>query len=155
MSAAPELVVFVLDGQRYALPLDKVERVIRAAEVTPLPNAPAIVCGILDIGGSVVPVLNLRRRLQLPERELRPGDQFLIARTARRTVALVIDEVQAVIQCPPTGIVPARQIVAELQHVEGLIQLEDGMVLVHDLEKFLSMDEEADLAEALDQEAVR
>src|SRR4051812_7313846 len=99
MSAVLELVVFVLDGQRYAVPLDKVERVIRAVEVTPLPNAPAIVCGVIDVGGSVLPVLSLRRRLRLPEHEIQPGDQFLIARMTGRSVALVIDEVQSVIRC--------------------------------------------------------
>ena len=152
MSEVPQMVVFVLDGQRYALPLHAVERVIRAAEVTLLPKAPAVVCGVIDVGGRVLPVLNMRLKFRLPEHEIGPGDQFLIARTARRAVALVIDEVLAVIEYPQSGIVPATQIVPGLDQVEGVVQLEDGLVLVHDLEKFLSLDEEEALEEAMPQE---
>ena len=91
-------VVFCLDGQRYALPLAAVRRIVRAVEVTPLPGAPAIVLGAIDVEGSVLPVLDIRRRFLLPEREIGPADQFLIASTARRAVALVIDEAHGVIE---------------------------------------------------------
>lgn len=62
------LVVFRLDERRYALPLSVVERVIRAVEVTPLPKAPPIVLGAIDVQGRVVPVLNVRRRFLMPDR---------------------------------------------------------------------------------------
>src|SRR6266853_41985 len=86
MSELTQLVVFRLDEERYALRLDVVERIVQAAEVTPLPNAPTIVLGLIDLEGRVLPVLNVRRRFRLPEREIGPADQFLIARTERRTV---------------------------------------------------------------------
>ena len=56
------LVVFSLDDQRYALPLARVHRCIRVVAITPLPEAPAIVLGIIDLGGAVIPVINIRRR---------------------------------------------------------------------------------------------
>lgn len=149
-----QFVVFRLDEQRYALPLGAVERIVRAVELTPLPNAPAIVLGIMNMAGRVLPVLNLRRRFGLPEREIGAADQLLIARTARRMVALVVDEAQEVIERPDTEIIGSAQIVPGLEQIQGVVKLDDGLVLIHDLEKFLSLDEAHALDEAMSQEVV-
>lgn len=141
-----QFVVFRLGSQRYALPLAAVERVVRAAEVTPLPGAPAIVLGAIDAGGCVLPVFNLRRRFLLPERDIGPADHFLIARTVRRVVALVIDEADGVIEFGPSTVVGSDRIVPGLGQFQGVAKLDDGLVLIHDLEKFLALDE----ARALD-----
>ncbi len=147
------LVVFRLDEQRYALRLDAVERIVRAVELTPLPNAPAIVLGVMDVAGHVLPVLNLRRRFGLPEREIGPTDQFLIAHTASRVVALVMDEVQDIIAYPEKAVIEAGRIVPGVEHIQGVITLEDGLVLIQALDQCLSLDEEQDLASAMGQEA--
>ena len=65
---ANHIVVFALDEQRYALHLLAVERVVRAVEVTALPEAPEIVLGVVNVKGRIVPVINVRRRFRLPER---------------------------------------------------------------------------------------
>lgn len=146
-----QLVVFRLDQQRYALPLAVVERVVRAVEVTPLPSAPAIVLGAIDVHGRVLPVLNVRRRFLLPERRICPRDWFLLARTARHTVVLVVDESEGVIERPRDDIVASTRIVPGLEQFPGVLTLDDGLVLVHDLEKFLSLDEARALDEAMDE----
>ena len=152
MSELTQLVVFCLDAQRYAVPLIVVERIVRAVEVTPLPKAPAIVLGVIDVEGRVLPVLNIRRRFGLPDKEISPTDQFLIAQTAERTVVLVIDHAQGVIERPSTDIVIPARIVPGLEQIQGVIKLEDGLALIHDLEKFLSLDEARSLDEAMRQE---
>jgi len=152
MRELAQLVVFRLDAQRYALALAVVERIVRAAEVTPLPKAPTIVLGVIGLESRVLPVLNVRRRFRLPEREIGPADQFLIARTRCHTVVLAVDEVQGLIEHSPTGIVGAAQIAPGLEQVEGVIKLDDGLVLIHDLGSFLSLDEARSLDEAMSQE---
>src|SRR5690242_12083986 len=98
MKEVIQLVVFRLEAQRYALPLGVVERITRAVEVTPLPEAPDVVLGVIDVGGTVLPVLNIRRRFGLPEREIGLSDQFIISRTTERRVVLVVDDVQGVVE---------------------------------------------------------
>ena len=144
-----DLVAFRMNSRRYALRLDAVERIVRAVEITPLPNSPPIVMGAVDVAGRVLPVLNLRRRLGLPEREITLSDQLLIAKTTRRSVILVIDEAEDVVVQPESAVIDADQVVPGLEHVSGLIQLADGLVLIHDVENFLSLDEEQMLSEAL------
>jgi purine-binding chemotaxis protein CheW len=147
-----QFVVFCLDAQRYALSLAVVERSVRAVEVTGLPNAPAIVLGVINVEGRVLPVLNLRRRFGLPEREISLSDQFLIARTTRRTVVLVVDETQGVIEYPKDEIIGPAQIVPGLGQIQGAVKLPDGLVLIHDLELFLSLEEVNALDAAMAQE---
>jgi len=149
-----QLLVFRLDEQRYALPLELVKRVVRAAEITPLPKAPPIVLGVIEVEGRVLPVLNIRQRFSLPEREISPDNQFLIARTARLTVVLMIDEAQGVIERLPTEIIGAAHIVPGLEQIQGVTKFNDGLVLIHDLEKFLSLDEAHALDKAMSQEVM-
>jgi purine-binding chemotaxis protein CheW len=77
------VLVFALDDSLYALPLPSVERVIRAVEITALPGAPRIVLGVIDARGRIIPVLDIRMRLGLPERELACDDRFIVARSER------------------------------------------------------------------------
>lgn len=142
-------VVFRLDEGRYALPLAAVDRIVRAVHITPMPRAPGIVLGAIDVQGRVLPVFNIRRRFGLPERTVDPADHFLIAHTARRTVVLVIDAAQGVLEHAATAVTEAANISHELEHVRGVIQLDDGLVLIHDLEHFLSADEARVLDEAM------
>jgi purine-binding chemotaxis protein CheW len=134
------------------VPLRAVERIVAAVEVTPLPAAPEIVLGVIDVEGRVLPVLNLRRRFGLPDKDILPADQFLIAQTAQRAVVLVIDEAQGVIERSASEIVGPARIIPGLEQLQGVTKLEDGLALIHDLEKFLSLDEERSLQEAMRQE---
>jgi purine-binding chemotaxis protein CheW len=142
ISEVIQLVVFRLDEQRYALPLAAVKRIIPAVEVTSLPDAPGIVLGAIDLAGEVLPVLDIRQRFHLQEHAVCPADQFVIAQTARRTVALVVDEALGVIGRAKSAVTDPAQIVLGLEQLQGVIKLDDGLVLIHDLEKFLSFDEE-------------
>ena len=141
MKKANPIVAFTLDGQRYALDLSAVERVERIVEITPLPKAPEIILGVVNVRGDVVPVLNIRKRFRLPEREISLSDQLIIANTSARTVALVVDEVIDVIAVSGSAMIDRGEILPGMDYVEGFMKLSGGMVLIHDLEKFLSLKE--------------
>ena len=144
-----QLLAFGMAQQRYALPLAAVERVVRAVEITPLPKAPPMVLGIVNIGGHIVPVFNVRSRFRLPERDMDLRDQLILGQTEHRMVALVVDEVSAVMERAESEVITAQEILPGLEYVQGVAKLEDGMILIHDLDKFLSSEEEAILDRAL------
>jgi purine-binding chemotaxis protein CheW len=150
LAGTAEWVVFSLDAGRYALPLAAVERIVRAVEITHLPSAPRIVLGAIDVQGRVLPVFNVRRRFGLPERDIDPADQFVIARSGNRTVVLVVDAAQGVLQSPVSDTVSAASIATGLEHIQGVIRLPDGLVLIQDLDLFLSAAEARALDEALE-----
>jgi purine-binding chemotaxis protein CheW len=151
MDPTAQLVVFSLDERRYALDLAAVERVLPAVEIEALPQSPAIVLGIINVQGRVVPVIDLRRRFRLPERELSLSDRFILARAGKRPVALVVDSVAGVLNLSQAQTIPADTILPALEYVEGVVKTADGLLLIHDLETFLSLDEANSLDTALHQ----
>lgn len=145
-----QLTIFTLDERRYALRLDTVDRVVRAVDISPLPQAPEIVLGIVNVQGRIIPIINVRRRFCLPEREIALTDRLIIAHTARRSVGLVVDAVADVMEYPEQSIVGAESILPGLEYVEGVVKLRDGLVYIHDLDRFLSLEEETSLAQAME-----
>jgi purine-binding chemotaxis protein CheW len=150
MKRLRKLVTFSLDDRKFALSVSAVQRIIRVVEVTALPKAPEIVIGIINMQGQVIPVFDIRRRFQLPVREMQLSDQLIIASTTKRTVALIVASVNDVIEIPEEMIIVAEEILPELEYVEGVMKTEGGMVVIHDLERFLSLPEEKALDEALE-----
>lgn len=149
MNISGQLVVFTLDERHYALDLAAVERTVRMVEVTPLPKAPEIVQGVINVQGRIMPVLNIRRRFRLPERAAALTDQLLIARTARRPVAFAVDAVHGVMERPPGDIIKPATVLPGIEYVEGVVKFDDGMIFIHNLEAFLSLEEENTLDEAM------
>lgn len=143
------IVSFTLERSRYALPLDAVERVVPVVEFTPLPKAPEIVLGIVNLEGRIIPVVNVRRRFGHPDREVRLSDQLIVARTSRRPVALLVDRVDGLTERAEHEIIQAPDVLPGLEYVRGVAKLADGLVLIHDLDTFLSLEEEQRLDEAL------
>ena len=84
---ADYLVVFTLAGQQLALPLAAVERIVRVVDVTPVPDAPPVVLGVINVQGRVVPVLDLRVWFGPPAPELDLNDKLIIAHGATGAVA--------------------------------------------------------------------
>jgi chemotaxis signal transduction protein len=93
-------------------------------------------------------VLSLRRRLALPDREIRESDQFVLARLNGREVALVIDEVAGVVERELSAISDPSALAPGLERFQGVIDLEDGLGLIHDPEALLSLQEACALNEA-------
>lgn len=87
------LVVFVIEEQRYGLPLSAVERVLPMVAVSPLPKTPAIALGVINLHGHVIPVVDIRRRFGLSPRNFDVSAHLLAAQTSRRILALPVDEV--------------------------------------------------------------
>jgi purine-binding chemotaxis protein CheW len=131
------------------LRLAAVQRVVRAVEVTPLPKAPLIVLGVINVQGQIIPVFNLRKRFSLKQREIEPSNQFIIATTRTRVVALVVDTVVGVIERLEKEILAPASILSDMEYVEGVTKFEDGIIFIHDLGGFLSLDEAKQLDEAL------
>ena len=149
LTGLKDIVIFSLDEPRYALPLSSVVQVVRAVEITPLPKAPEIVMGVINMQGQVIPVINMRQRFCLPAHEIRLEDRFIIARTAARVVALVADSVDGVRRLEGRELVIAKEKLPFAEYIEGVVKLEQGLFIICDLDRFLSLDEEKLLDKAL------
>ena len=139
-----------VNGQTYALHLDAVDRVLRMVEVTPLPGAPDAVEGVINIQGEVVPIVSIRRRLGLARRAVGAADSLVLARAHTRRLAIIAESVLGVVERPADAVVSAGDLAQGIQHIEGVLKTSDGLVLIHDLDRFFSPEEEQSLDLALE-----
>jgi len=143
-----QLVSFTIDNQLLAIPIEVVERIVRAVAVTPIGKAPDTIQGIIDYHGEIVPVLNLRKRLGFSDRPIGSSDRLILIKTSIRRLAITVETIQDLIpenkgRTATAGLFPAPV------EAEGITRCSDGLILIYDPEKFLSVSEEIDLLKAL------
>jgi purine-binding chemotaxis protein CheW len=141
-----EYLVFQLDRWRYAIAAADAREVAPAVTVVPLPKAPRIVQGVIDLRGALVPVLDIRSRFGLPAKPLELADHLLVVSAEERVVALHVDCVIGLMRVPGDAIEDACRAVPASSYVAGVAKLPDGLVLIHDLATFLSKAEADALA---------
>jgi len=155
MEKTNKYVVFSLDDQKFALPLASVERVVQVVEISPLAKAPDYIMGIINFHGEIVPVVNVRLLFNLSKKEINLSDKLIIAKTAMRSVALLVDSMGDMIEKADKEIAKSEKILLETRHVKGILRLNSGVVLLHDLDKLLTNDEVKLLKEALSKQKRR
>lgn len=140
---------FGIDAKRYAIPSITVVEIVRAVAVTSLPGAPPIVTGVIDYRGKILPVFDVARRFGQPSRPVRAVHRLIIARAAARTVALHVDSVDRLIDLNAAAIETAPAPIDGSVPIAGLARSEDGMLVLQDLDRFLSDAEGSQLDQAL------
>lgn len=88
--------IFFLDDQRFAIEVNNINTVIRAANVTAIPDPPQLVLGVINIHGKIVPVLDLRARMNLPKSSIEPENRIIIIDT-KMPICFFVDSVDEVV----------------------------------------------------------
>ncbi|QGP90882.1 CheW-like domain protein [Neomoorella glycerini] len=141
-----QLVTFELGKEEFALPIKSVREIIRAGHITAVPGTRSFVRGIFNLRGSIVPVIDLRRRFAYPERPPDEQDRILICEGNGSVVGLMVDGVREVlkilaskIEAAPPGI---SQPGGERPCVSGIAKLEKGRnVIILDAARVLMGDD--------------
>lgn len=149
MRARTSLIVFGPSAQRYALRVESVERVVRAVQLTPLPDAPRAIRGIFSLHGRIIPVGDLQRRFGAEEQPISLNDHMVVARSPRRQLAVLAQGQLAVTPCAEEDIVRAEAVLYEAQVIAGIARLPAGLLLIVDLARFLCLADEPVLDRAL------
>jgi purine-binding chemotaxis protein CheW len=144
-----KIVVFSLDELFYALPLNTVVRVIHAVATRVLPKAPKIISGIINFQGQIIPVIAIRKRFRLEEREIGLEDRLIIADTGKRKVAMFVDAVVGIKGLAARQFVNFKEMLPFAEYIKGVAKIDDELILIYDLEQFLGLDEEQALEQAL------
>ena len=148
-TSSDSLIIFLVGEQQFAVSVAAVERVVRVVEIAPLPEAPQGVRGVINLQGRIVPVFDLWSRFGQPGRELRASDHLIVAHTPWRTIALLVDTVVSVVPHLKADITTTADMLPDLASVSGVMKLDGGLVLVQDIERFLSIEDHAALKIAL------
>lgn len=139
---AEQYLTFRLNELDYGISIIKVQEIRGWTKVTPLPNSPAYIRGVLNLRGIVVPVIDLRLRFGLPEAAYDAFTVIVVVNIGKRLAGLVVDAVSDVInldsgQCCAT---PEFEGHVNRQFIEGLAQVESKLLIMLDVERLISTD---------------
>ena len=139
MTAAP-YVLFELAGTAYAVPSDAVQRMEMVEHVTPVPNAPAFVDGIVFSRGQVVPAINLRARFGFPRVAYDLKTRLIVVAHADRAVGLIVDSAREFVSIPADTIQPPPETLGGTSgnYLAGVATVNDKVILVVDVAEVLS-----------------
>ena len=147
------LILCSLDDYKLGIPLDMVLQIIRAAALTTIPKVPETILGFLNYHGTIIPVYNLRKKLNLAARPLSHHDRFILIKTGKRQLCIWVDEVTGISENHDEPFVEPDAFQSS-QELRGLLKTKSGLLMLLDPEKFLSPKEEVQLAETLSKKVV-
>ncbi len=137
--------VFRLDADEFALPIDAVDEVARVPEqITRLPKTPKFLEGVVNLRGEVLPVVDQRRRFDMPPATATAGRRLIVVRSAHHRAGLIVDSVSEVLRCMPDQIKQSPDLTGDaLGLVHSIINLEDSgrIVLLLDPSELLTRTE--------------
>jgi len=148
-SNSTEILSFLLDEHRFAIPLKSVERVLRAVEVTQIPDSPEMIYGVIDYYGEVIAVLNLRHKFKMINSPVNINDRFILVKTEKRKVVLVVDEVIGVVTPHELEINDAAQINPGLKITKVMCD-SSGILFIYDLELLMNTIDEIQLEKMIE-----
>ena len=138
-----QLVGFRLDNEDYAIAITKIQEIILMKPITRIPQVPDFIEGLINLRGSVIPIVNLRKRFGLPPREIDDETRTIVVNVHEKTVGCVVDAVTQVmrinrdqIQPPPLGVMAVNH-----QYLAGLAKLDDRLLIILDIDKLFQAEE--------------
>ena len=142
-----QLVVFDLANEHYGVDIAAVESIIKMQPITAVPRAPSFVEGVTNLRGTVLPVIDLRRRFGLPMEEETKETRIVVVEMSDATVGMVVDGVSEVLRVTDEAIEPPSPIVTttDSAFITGIAKVEDRLIILLDLGKVLSTGEHAGL----------
>jgi len=133
-----QLIVFRLAGREYALPVRSVAEVLRMVALTPVPEAPAWLAGMLNLRGRIIPVVDLRTRLGLPAQAIDVNTPIIVAQTTDRVLGLIADEMTEVVGLPLDAIQPPDLLAGAGHAVTAMARAGGRLLLILDLTRVVT-----------------
>jgi len=135
--AESQLVVFQLNDQQYALPIEEIQEIIRMTDITRVPNTKPYVEGIINLRGSIVPVLNLNRRMELPVTGYNEATRIIVVEKDGQKVGLIVDNVLEVGRCRDSEMEPPTVAGDGVDFLRGVVKKGEQLWLLLNLERIL------------------
>lgn len=135
-----QLVVFQLADEYYGVDIGAVNTIIRMQTVTTVPQTPRFVEGVTNLRGSIVPVIDLRKRFGLLASEPTKTSRIVVVEAAGMMIGMVVDAVAETLRLRADDIEPPSPVICSLdsEYLRGIGKQNDRLVILLDLEKILS-----------------
>ncbi|OEU67505.1 MAG: chemotaxis protein CheW [Desulfovibrio sp. S3730MH75] len=144
-----QLVTFSIAEEEFGVDILAVQEIIRTMEITKVPRAPVFVEGVINLRGKVIPIVDLRSKFGLETREHDQSTRIIVIEITSMIIGFVVDSVSEVLRIPANTIEPPPPVVSglESEYISGVGKLEDRLLILLDLDRLLSDDEQEQLAQ--------
>ena len=145
-----QLVTFSIGEEEFGVDILKVQEIIRIMEITKVPKAPQFVEGVINLRGNVIPVIDLRKRFGLETRDHDSQTRIIVIEINKMIVGFVVDSVSEVLRIPQNTVEPPPPVVSglESEYISGVGKLEDRLLIMLDLDRLLSSEEQEELGQS-------
>ncbi|MFQ5461645.1 MAG: chemotaxis protein CheW [Phycisphaerae bacterium] len=148
-SLGSQVVSFRLANEEYGLDIMKVREIILMGEITQVPEVPEYVCGLINLRGKVIPIVDLRRRFGLDIGDATEHTRIMVVNTNETTFGIIVDAVNEVLRIdagevspPPTGLLGTDQ-----SYIRGLVKMSERIMILLNLDMVLSQADQATMVE--------
>jgi purine-binding chemotaxis protein CheW len=148
-----QFLTFALGQEEYGVEILKIQEIKGYAAITPLPNAPPYVKGVLNLRGTIVPILDLRKKFGLPEVDCTKFTVIVVVQVQGKVLGFVVDAVSDVLTVNAADIQPTPDIAGQFDTacLQGLAQSGEKLVILLDIDRVLTAVEAVQAAEAAEQ----
>ncbi len=138
-----QLVVFELGKEHYGVDISAVESIIKMQPITVVPHTPDFVEGVTNLRGSVLPVIDLRKRFGLALDDISKNSRIVVIALGKTKVGMIVDAVSEVLRIPEDAIEPPPPMVTSVDtsFITGIAKIENKLVILLELSKVLSLQE--------------
>lgn len=138
-----QLVTFTLGNEEYAVDILKVQEINRMTEIAKVPNSPAYVEGVINLRGRVIPVVSLRSRFGLGDKDNDERSRIMIMDIQGITLGIVVDSVSEVLRIPSNTVEPAPNMASEIgtEFIRGIAKLDDRLIILIDMDRLIDKPE--------------
>ena len=145
-----QLVSFFVGEEEFGADILMVEEIIRLQPITRVPNTPHFVEGVINLRGKVIPIIDLRKRLNVAETQNTRKTRIIVVNVDSKITGFIVDSVSQVLRIPKDTIEPAPSIVVaeiESEYITGVSKLHDRLLILLDFSKILTRREKKELVE--------
>ena len=132
-----QLVSFRLGNEEFGIDILKVQEINRMVEITRVPQVPRYCEGVINLRGKVIPVINLRTKFNLEQKEWERSTRILVCDVNGNVVGMIVDSVEEVIKIPKSTIEPAPDIVTSVSsdYINGIAKQQEKLLIFLDVGK--------------------
>ena len=134
-----QYVTFRIGSEDFGVDILMVQEIIRMPKITPIPNAPPFILGVINLRGKIIPVVDLRIRVALPQTEASDARRIVVVELKEKRIGMLVDSVSQVIRIP-AGVVeemPEEAVNVTENFIKGVGKLDNRLIIILDLNKAL------------------
>jgi len=142
-----QLVTFRIGNEEFGFDIFKVKEINKMMDITQIPNSQSAVKGVVNLRGSVIPVVSLREKLNFTDKEYTSSTRIIVVEYQSKSLGFIVDEVDEVLRIESSIIEkpPEMTTTVESAYINGVAKLENRLLILLDLDKILTQDEEMEL----------